>query len=74
MTDIDNQLSTTESGRLLISEMEGEIKEETKIVKKTFDASVLHAILQKRLYEKKKKKNIIGFGNVYFIPDRKSVV
>ena len=73
IVNVDDNWFITEDGKDLYKQIEGEIQTEIKIATKIADISALHVSLQNHLQQRKKKKNVLGFGNVYFIPSVKDL-
>lgn len=64
----------TDSGKRILSDIEEE-KTVEKVIPKASKISIegLHKALQDRLFEKKNKRQVVGFGGVYFIPALKDL-
>lgn len=64
----------TDSGKRVLSDIEEEQTVE-KVIPRQNSISItdLHKSLQDRLFEKKNKRQVVGFGGVYFIPALKDL-
>lgn len=67
----DNEI--TVDGTALLSQIESDKVEEVRAVKVGMSLEELHESLVKHLFSLKKKRQVMGFGNVYFIPSKRDL-
>lgn len=71
-----NYLSDSEltiDGNNLLSQLENNKVPEVKVAKVGMSLEELHESLVKHLFSLKKKRQVMGFGNVYFIPSKRDL-